>query len=424
MKKFNLFVAIAGTVMLAGAEVPVVSPSGVTLSSDGGAGAIIGYTLSGGPAVITVDIQTNASAQADGDWVSIGAENQKLMCGDVNRRIEPGIREIHWAMMSAWPGHRIDAGIRAVVTAWPNACPPDYMVVDLTVPSNVWYYASKDALPEAVTSVTYKTRQLVMRKIPAAGVKWVAGREGAKTVEGEYAAHYVTLTNDYYIGVFELTQQQYRDASGDHDNVYSDRLGRIPVVGDFSAFRGSYKSGYNWPTNGHAVKADSLLGKLRALTGLQFDFPTAAQWEFAARAGTGTELYGTKTEIAWDVSNWKKDPDLTANARHEVGLLKPNAFGLYDILGNAYEYCLDWMSQSEAAASSGTDVIEPVGPDTREPMTAASGCDRGGGGRTWAGGSYDGESWSYKPSATYRYTWAAETGTANSTGVRLWCPIK
>ena len=120
---------------------------------------------------------------------------------------------------------------------------------------------------------------------------------------------------------------------------------------------------YDWPVNRHKVSTDSWLGKLRAKTGVDFDLPTDAQWEFACRAGTTTVLYnGDFTSsnfstylnpIAWYNSNrggymW-----------HPVGFKLPNAFGLYDMIGNGREMCLDRYAADYGGIAN---KYEPEGP--------------------------------------------------------------
>lgn len=88
------------------------------------------------------------------------------------------------------------------------------------------------------------------------------------------------------------------------------------------------------------VRTDSFVGKLRAKTGMvNFELPTEAQWEYVCRAGTtGSRFFdgnGSFDEHMWAIQN-------ASHKLHEVGMLKPNGWGLYDMLGNASEVVLDW----------------------------------------------------------------------------------
>ena len=104
----------------------------------------------------------------------------------------------------------------------------------------------------------------------------------------------------------------------------------------------------DWPDNAvDAVAADSTFGVLNARTGLIFNFPTEMQWEFAARGGQNDLYYGYSSAglVGWYRSNAGSSP-------MEVGRKKPNAFGLYDTVGNIWEWCRDW---TDGALPTGTE---------------------------------------------------------------------
>ena len=110
-----------------------------------------------------------------------------------------------------------------------------------------------------------------------------------------------------------------------------------------------------WPGNGRDVDDSSTLALFRKALGISsLDLPTEAEWEFACRAGTLSPYYnGTNgvAKIAWIGSSDKP---------HAVGLLEPNAYGLYDMCGNVFEWCLDRFT--DIYATAGSTVIAPVGP--------------------------------------------------------------
>ena len=302
MKKTLVFlsaVIISGIALSAGMPaVPVIAENSVSMSQSSATDLVtINYRLEGAPAIITVDIQTNG--------VSIGGENIWYMKGDVHKLVAEGERTIFWRSGKAWPGHKIAGGVTAVVTAWATNTPPDYMVVDLEAVRSVNFYAREEELPDGVGHRRYKTTKLVMRKIPAGGVQWRAGRRSADVNTGanshrgsDHDAHLVTLDDDYYMGVYELTQRQYElmmvkqsDASKIKP-VENTKQGYevLPVkcVSINHYLRGQSGLGYNWPINGHSVSNTLFFGLLRAHVGFgQFDLPTEHQWEFACRAGSG-----------------------------------------------------------------------------------------------------------------------------------------
>ena len=312
----------------------------------------IGYTLEATDAVVTVDVLTNG--------VSIGAENFSNVDGDVNRRVAPGDHLIVWHPRASWPDHVFtNSEVSVEVRAWDVTIPPDYMVVDLTATNAlVRYYVSTNALPAGgLTNDVYRTTKLVMRRIPASGNVWTMGSPAGELgrVDQREIQRLVTMTNDYYLGVFPVTQAQHLLVIGSNPttgNMGSDH-DFAPVYGEsYANLRGAT---VDWPSTGHAVGGACHLKKWRDLTGLDLDLPTSAQWEFACRAGTSTIFfYGTETNqlsnYAWCLYN-------AGGLLHRVGEKLPNPFGLYDLYGNGWEWCLDWTGGITA-----DPVVEPGGP--------------------------------------------------------------
>ena len=402
---------------------PVVIPASVKLLEPQRGAIGVTYRMPGAvPAVITVDIQTNVENDV---WASIGDENVRTLEGDVNRVVEPSAEEktIRWKAHKDWPNRLIDGGkVRAVVEAWSTNAPPPYMTVDLETRA-VRFYRSEAALPFAVSDRLAKTRYVVMRRIPAAFKTWRMGTAGTTAVgAGKETAHLVTLTEDYYLGIYPLTQRQcllLKEKSqyagtfnfkeqyglGDDYPAYS-----IP----YTSCRGTRAAGYDWPNTQplHAVDPKSLLGKLRSYIGqgLEFDLPTEAQWEFACRAGTtGTwNVEGDPADFCWSGGK--------TQAR-TVGYSQ-NAWGIWDMHGNPGQHCLDYWGAYDV-----NDSIDPKGPTwdpevTPEKLAAGTvpkRVDRGGY-YTLTGANVE----TYcKSAARYRYN---ENGTTEQRAVRLCCP--
>ena len=316
------------------------------------------YSLTA-PAIVTMDVLTNG--------ISIGAANITHTYGDVNRLVGGGAHRLHWQADKSWPGFVFsDDAVSIEVTAWATNSPPDYMVVDLVgnMGELTWYTAAEQLPDGGLKNDKYKTDYLVMRRIPAAGKTF---RMGSVATEPRRRSneilHYVTLTNDFYMSVFELTQGQYVNVVGILDPCNT-RYGYEPTRPiDWIVYRFFRGEGKLWPKDGYDIDETSRLKVFRTALNLPtLDLPTEAEWEFACRAGMDTSRYnGTEypdgvSDIAW-VGEGRTKP-------HAVGLLKPNAFGLYDMYGNVDEYCLDYYAEDATYATVGSSVVAPKGPAT------------------------------------------------------------
>ena len=366
----------------------------------------VNYTLSEA-AIVTLDVLTNG--------VSIGAGNVKSVWGDANKKLAAGTHTLMWQPIDDWPVNLGTAGCQIAVTPWSLENPPPYMVVMLGMASNVNFFAAAEAVPCGVVSDLSRKYQMVFSKIPAAGVRWQMGQSSPVSGDDKEVAHYVTLTNDYYMGVFPVTFEQRNMMA--IDSQISTTGPRPDNTTSFEQLRG-VTSGHDWPNDGHAVAADSLIGQFRAQSGLEgLDLPTEAEWEFACRAGATTTWYFGDSDSVFDNYGWRLESDTTkhggttysGNNRMQVpGLLLPNAYGLYDMHGNVWEWCLDWYSETYAVA--GSDVTAPTGPSS-------------GSARICRGGSFAHHS--YQASAGFHATGATSApGSSYYTiGFRMCCPV-
>lgn len=264
-KKRMLTALAVSAALLAGgafAAGPTIKEGSVTFAQDAASKRVtIGYELEGAPAIVTVDILTNG--------VSIGAEHLTHMAGDVNRRVEAGAHAVSWQPCKAWRGNVVaDGSVTAKVSAWALNEPPPYMVVDLAVKGGnaVRYFASAEELPYGgVTNDAYKTDLLVLRKCPAENVTWRMGapaNEAGRIGERE-TAHLVTLTNDFYIGVYPVTQKQYFNLMSTWPSFYTARREMRPVQSlSFNQIRGLATAGCDWPKR----RMDRLWRKARFCT--------------------------------------------------------------------------------------------------------------------------------------------------------------
>ena len=403
------------------AMIPEVSD--VTMTQSATRRVTITYRLSDAPAVVTLDIQTNANTSAAADdpgWTSIGGRNICNAQGDVWKKVSgKDTYTITWQPDRVWTdaegeGFKIAAnGARARVTAWPVDNTPDYMAVDLTATGGAdtqTYYPAADFVPGGVTNGLYKTTKLLMRKIMAKGVEWTMGSvaESGRNATRE-TTHQVKLDANYYIGVYPVTQTQWQQVTGyNPSNFTTDRTMR-PVEkvsytdirqGKGTASTAASATGGVYPAEPYG---DSFLGLLRTKTDIDFDLPSEAQWEFAARAGNGEGYWGDGS--AMRISS-NKDAGLDLLGRYQynggkigtnsgtnpaadceptngtaiVGSYAPNAWGLYDMHGNVWEWCLDWFAD-DITAHGGKVNIDPATP--ANTLSGASGANRVVRGGSW-----------------------------------------
>ena len=224
---------------------------------------------------------------------------------------------------------------------------PRYCVIDLSSGPNATNYPIVYLSAPPVGGFNadeYKTTKLVLRLI----------EPGAFLMCGSYQ---VTLTKPFYCGVFEVTQKQYELVTGDSPSAYTGDMRPVDQV-SWDTIRGD-STIYNWPSS-ETVDSNSFMGRIQARTGLNFDLPTEAQWEYACRAGS-TSDYSNGGDTEDNLSQlgrfWDNRLDGKGGySQHTtVGSYLPNAWGLYDMHGNVNEWCLDWYGN----LASG--VIDPVG---------------------------------------------------------------
>ena len=233
----------------------------------------------------------------------------------------------------------------------------------------------------------YRTKKIALRKIKAAGQSFRMGEyEAADTPPESSKKRDVSFTKDYWMGVFEITQAQLRRLKPDYVAWETNELyAATRAASRVSWLYARGTSGKSWPAGDHSnVSKDSFMYALQQATGnKRFDLPTSAQWEFAARAGAqykfpshtqGTLWYFYEGNFIWRgnkdyrPSEAERNCDLSMGA-YVPGSCDPNAWGLYDVMGNVWEHVLD---RAGSPAAAGED---PRGP---EADTSSRVC-RGGG---------------------------------------------
>lgn len=411
------------------AAVPEVGDVSVSMAR-GSRTVEIGYALSGAPGIVTLDILTNDTAT--GAWASIGLSNVTHAVGDVFVRVGEGAgKRIFWCSEKSWPGHAIEspAQIRAVVKAVATNTPPDYMVCNI-VTGERFYYDVEGQLPGGIGSDDYRKHLLLFRKIPARGKVM---RLGASPVLASYQSDWdrlfrISFTNDFYMGVFEVTQWQfnYTAKRGNWTPYFGAYVPSFP--GDTRPFdsggwgaasldkgSGTVCPGYGiWGTGSGlplpvgtdadygGVAEKSCIGQLRIYTGLglYLHLPTQWQWEFACRAGCEAEFCdGGSVSNVNEAVNAHLDrlgrykgnggfidngdgtytaPEYgsadTSHGTARVGSYAPNAWGLYDMHGNVAEWCRDLRGIYIDRQFTEGDIVyfDPPGENESLPNTTCS----------------------------------------------------
>jgi len=152
----------------------------------------------------------------------------------------------------------------------------------------------------------------------------------------EQPVHGVTLTKAFDLQTTEVTQGQWKAVMGDNPSHFT-------KGDDYPVEKVSWHD------------AQAFLKKLNTMDpGKNYRLLTEAEWEYACRAGTTGERYGELDAIAWYDKN-------SGGRTHPVGQKQPNAWGLYDMLGNVWEWCADWYGENYYANSPSTD---PRGPSS------------------------------------------------------------
>lgn len=264
---------------------------------------------------------------------------------DVGASANDGTHTVTWTLPSGLKA--TGCTMTAQLLSADNPSGDDYMVIDLTSsdPTTAVSYegllATQDDSNARYNVDAYKQSKIVLRKVPAGGT-YQTGKSG----QSNNTVKQWTTDRDYYIGVFEITKGQYNRLAGSGN--YLDASPKNGI--SWTDFRASVAP------NEQVQTVDSNTGtfiqRLNYKTGNKFgfDLPTEVMYEIAARAGTTTDYYWGSNDMDWS----KVIGNTTISA---VGNRPANPWGLYDMVGNVWDFCLDDTSLANLA-----DAVDPFTP--------------------------------------------------------------
>ena len=189
--------------------------------------------------------------------------------------------------------------------------------------------ASGSATRGVGVQATTNSIGMKLRLIPAG--EFMMGSPGTESDRSNNETqHRVSITKPFYLGVTEVTQEQYQKVMGTNPSQFKGPQNPVERV--------------SW------AEAVEFCGKLSAMpaektAGHVYRLPTEAEWEYACRSGTTTAYgFGDDASRLGDYGWFRSNSD---SGTHPVGEKKPNAWGLYDMHGGVYEWCQDWYRSEE-----------------------------------------------------------------------------
>ena len=237
-----------------------------------------------------------------------------------------------------------------------------HLVIDLSGGPGANHYPTTilKGIPEGGWTDEYKTTKLVLRLLEP-GSLTMGYHQGETPLSRDLFLHEETVEKPFFIGVFEVTQRQWELVMGNRPSFFKNdacyAVRPVEMV-RYNDVRGM-NLGSRWPKD-NAVDDDSFLGRIRNKTGLMgADLPTSVQWEYACRAGTTTAMNNGRNVLTtiddpaasevcryWSTAGKVEFPPQDVDFRYgtsAVGSFMPNAWGLYDMHGNVWEWCRDWL---------------------------------------------------------------------------------
>ena len=331
MKRLTTF-AFTCTALAAGAY-SLIDSASVTWTQTRNGTVTVGYTLTGAPAYVSTEFFTNG--------VSVGAAGQVGLSGDVNRIVQPGTHRFVWQMQDdALVKTKLPDGSWSVkLTATDFRRLSTYMAVNLADGSMVFYAATNDMVLK-LQPIIFKRFRLTCRNVPP---------------------YERTFAEDFYMAIYETTQGQ-SFALGDSTTSTCGQTSFNSL--NNATHKAVHATDWQWHPVDNATwaRATTVAATLTARAkanggyGLVFAVPDEDQWEYACRAGCSKDAFFGARQKSYSA----KVNDYIVNFQTAksyyggdqgggfhpsysdaipVGLKLPNAWGLYDMLGNVCEWC-------------------------------------------------------------------------------------
>ena len=280
---------------------------------------------------------------------------------DVGASANTGSHTVTWTA----PSGVLDANCTMTAAVYAADAPSgdDYLVIDLSTGAKSYegLLATQADSNARYNVATYKTTKMVLRKVPAGGTYPTGDNANYASIN---SARTWTTDRDYYMGVFPVTQDQYARIGADAGDAPSTRTWN--ATGNTKAHRpvenvtwddlrlSTTASTSSIPATTSATSG-TFFQRLNFKTGLYFDLPTIVMYEIAARAGATTVFFWGDT---WDNTKVVCGAN-SGNCTFAVGSKDPNNWGLYDVSGNTWDWCLDDYT-AEINMASHTDPFAPV----------------------------------------------------------------